>query len=162
MQIPYLAGIGASTDRFDLIDGLPVHALVIHLVVVLLPLCAIGAILCALIPRFSTRFGLLVWLGSAVGLGSAFLAERSGEALARRVGMPVKHEHYGEYVKYYAAALLAVTFIMWLMDRQSGGRRQLSGKILAGLVIVVAGGTLYGVYMAGHSGAVAVWQSVVS
>jgi len=151
----------ASSEPLDLINGLPVHPLVVHAAVVLVPLTALGAILMALIPKFSLRFGILVWIMAAVSVGAAVLAEKSGEEFAKRVGLPSKHAQAGELVKYYALALLAVTMIMWLLDRQSHGRRALSGKILAAIVIFVALAACYGVYLAGDSGARAVWTTIL-
>jgi len=40
----------------DLITGLPVHPLVIHAVVVLVPLAAIGALLVIFIPKFRVTY----------------------------------------------------------------------------------------------------------
>ena len=44
---------------FDTIDGLPVHALVVHAVVVLLPLALLGTIAIAVRPAWRARFGPL-------------------------------------------------------------------------------------------------------
>ncbi|MEY3455578.1 MAG: hypothetical protein RLZZ92_698 [Actinomycetota bacterium] len=45
---------------FDLIFGLPVHPLVVHSAVVLVPIVAIAALVMSYVPSFSRRYGKLV------------------------------------------------------------------------------------------------------
>lgn len=154
-------GLLAAANPFDTINGLPLHPLVVHVPVVLLPLSALGAIIIAFVPRWSSRFGVLVWLGAGVSLAFALLAEKSGEALAQRVGNPKVHAELGEQLKFYAFGLLVVTFILWLVDRR-GNRRTLLTKLLAALVILVALAAIWGTYRAGESGATAVWSKIIA
>ncbi len=70
---------------FDTIFGLPMHALVVHAVVVLLPVAAIGGALVALWPRVRTRFGWLVTLTAVVAAVSVFAAQESGNYLEDKV-----------------------------------------------------------------------------
>ena len=51
----------------DTVAGLPVHPLVVHAAVVLLPLAALGAILMAVWRSFSRRFGVIVVITAGVG-----------------------------------------------------------------------------------------------
>lgn len=57
----------ANAGPFDTTNGLPVHVLVVHVVVVLLPLCGLGAIVIAIIPASSQRLNSTVdsWSGWA-------------------------------------------------------------------------------------------------
>ena len=71
---------------FDLVNGLPVHPLVVHAVVVLVPLTALIAVL-FLVPRFrrSLRWPMVVL--ALVSLASAALAaETRAGRLARASG----------------------------------------------------------------------------
>ncbi len=145
---------------FDTINGLPTHVLVVHVVVVLLPLAALGALAIAAVPRWSARFGVLVWVGALVATGASFVAEESGEKLAARVGLPVEHAEIGEQVKFFAFALFVVTLVLWFYDR-SHDRRALSVKILAGVVAVVALAAIWWAVRAGDTGAAAVWETVI-
>lgn len=149
-----------AASPFDTINGLPVHALVVHAVVVLLPLSAIGAIIIAFVPRWSERFGVLVWIGAFVSTGAAFVAEESGEQLAKRVGFPPVHAELGEQVKYFAFALFVVTLVLWFYDRRTNPRGVL-GKIIAAVVILCALAAIVSAFRTGESGAQAVWQSVI-
>lgn len=81
-----MSAVLAESGLFDLINGLPMHPLVVHAAVVLLPVTALLAIVVALVPRWSRSWGLLVPILAFVSTGAAFLAKESGEALARRVG----------------------------------------------------------------------------
>ena len=57
------------------ISGLPVHALVVHFAVVLLPLAAFGVLTAIYIPRFRRNFAFASVLGTFVGTGAAFVAK---------------------------------------------------------------------------------------
>lgn len=145
---------------FDTINGLPVHVLIVHVVVVLLPLSAIGAIIVACIPRWSRRFGVLVWIGALISLVAAFVAQESGEQLAQRVGVPMQHMDAGMQVKFYAAGLLVVTFILWLLDRKAQKRSPIAA-IVAVLCVIAALAAIWGTFRAGDSGSQAVWEMVI-
>ncbi|MUH44892.1 MAG: cytochrome b5 domain-containing protein, partial [Actinobacteria bacterium] len=94
-----------ETAIFDTAFGLPLHSLVVHAAVVLVPLAAIGAVVMAFSPRFSRRFGALVVVVAIVGFGSSFIAKESGEALARRVGLPAEHAQLGDLMPVFALLL---------------------------------------------------------
>jgi len=59
---------------FDIIGGLPVHPLVVHVVVVLIPLSAVGAILIAARPKSLRLFGAATIVGAGLGTAAAFVA----------------------------------------------------------------------------------------
>ncbi|MPV39164.1 DUF2231 domain-containing protein, partial [Georgenia subflava] len=98
---------------FDLIDGLPLHPLVVHAVVVLLPLAAAGAVAIAVIPPWRRRFGVLVALVATAGTAMVPVATRSGEAFMLRQGAPAgNHQQLGGQMIWYA---LALTVLVWLL-----------------------------------------------
>ena len=70
---------------FDQINGLPVHALVIHAAVVFVPLLALGAVVYGLIPRWRPRIGWAVLLLAILAPATAFVAKESGEELRYRL-----------------------------------------------------------------------------
>ena len=145
-----------GSSLFSTFNGLPLHPLVVHAVVVLLPLSALGAIVVAVVPRWSPTYGPLVWAGAFVSAGAAWVAQESGEALAAKVGVPPIHMEYGEKVKFAAALLFVLVFILWWMDRRTAPR-SLVGKLLAAAVVIVAVGSIAITFLAGDSGAQAVW-----
>ncbi len=147
----------------DTVFGLPVHVLVVHAAVVLLPLVSIGAILVALLPRFSQRFAVLVVVIAWVAVPAAFLAKGSGEQLAERVGLPQPHAELGESLPPFALALAVALLVFWLFDRGIPGNRGRPWwlKGLAVVVILVAVLTTWWTIRVGHSGAEATWSAVV-
>jgi predicted membrane protein DUF2231 len=72
--------VGPSAAIFT-IDKLPAHPLIVHAVVVLLPLSALGGLLMAVSPWLRRRFGVAVLLLAAAGVGAVPLATRTGSEL---------------------------------------------------------------------------------
>jgi hypothetical protein len=142
------------------INGLPAHPLLVHLVVVLLPLTAVGAILVSLWPAAQRKLTFLVPLGAVVGALAVPITTRAGEELADQFGNPPfieQHADYGDQVLPWAAALAVTTVFQWLYLRgnRGGGPR----IVLSLAVIASAVGTAVMVALTGDSGARAVWES---
>jgi uncharacterized membrane protein len=74
------------TPVFDVIAGLPVHALVVHAVVVLLPLMAVVTFVVALRPAWR-RGPVARWVALAdlIVVGIAYVARLSGKNLQARL-----------------------------------------------------------------------------
>jgi cytochrome b involved in lipid metabolism len=154
-----------QTYDFDLISGLPVHPLIDHVVVVFVPLFALLQILIVFRPSLRPSFGLVTLVGLAVSTVSALIAEKSGEALADRVGNPGEHAEAGEQVLKVVAALFIVSAIWWYLESRSSAdskfRKQLvslTGKLSALLAL----GAMVVTFQAGHSGAEATWLNRVN
>jgi len=145
---------------FDTIGGLPVHALVVHASVVLLPLTGLGAVLISLKPAWARRFGIIVVLVGLVALVSTVVAKESGETLAARVGLPEPHAELGDRLPLFAAVLFVLVTILWLIDRGIPGNRRRPVWVmgLAALVVVVSIITIWWTFRVGDSGARAVWE----
>jgi uncharacterized membrane protein len=146
---------------FDTITGLPIHPLVVHAVIVLVPLSALGAIAVALRARWNRRYGWLVVLGALAATGSAFVAKESGEALASRVGLPVEHEQIATWMPWLSGLMLVAVTALWWYDRGGDDRRTTLRTVLAVLTILTAVLALVWAIRAGHSGATAVWKPIV-
>ncbi len=146
---------------FDTITGLPIHPLVVHAVIVLVPLAAIGAIAVALRFDWSRKYGWLVVATAFVATGSAFVAKESGEALAERVGLPVEHADIAKLMPWFSLLLLVLVTALWWYDRGGDGRRSRTRTILAVLTVIAAAIALLWAIRAGHSGATAVWKPII-
>ncbi len=72
---------------FDKIFGLPVHVLVLHSVVVLLPLMALLTIVTAVRPGLRERFTWWVTGANALVFGLTLVAKESGQALQAALGV---------------------------------------------------------------------------
>ncbi|MCX5065584.1 hypothetical protein OOJ91_06780 [Micromonospora lupini] len=154
----------------DTVNGLPLHPLVVHAVVVLLPLAAIGVAALAVRPSWRGRYGWLVVLIAALATAAIPLATSSGEGLERRVGDPGEHAQLGDTLLWFALPLLAAAVALVWLDRrgarpdgETAGSRRVSGPVavvIAVLAVVVAVANLVQVYRVGDSGAKAVWGNV--
>ncbi len=149
---------------------MPLHPLVVHAVVVLGPLAALAGLAFAAVPRWRW---LLRWPLVALALvtaAAAFLATLSGEALLdlRPELEPLvdEHEDYGVLLRNVALGYLLVSaFAAWALGGVSalasgrGARKSRGalGTLAAVLLGVAALGLLVALFLAGDSGARAVW-----
>jgi hypothetical protein len=148
---------------FDTIAGLPVHALVIHVVVVLLPLMSLVTIAVAVRPAWRGA-ALAVVAADFLVLVATFVAKESGEKLqARLSGLPSggevakEHAQQGGLLPLFALALLVAALLVWLARRIKGL------TAVAILLAIVTGVAATGwTVVVGHSGATDVWSSKVS
>jgi uncharacterized membrane protein len=174
----------------DTIGGLPLHPLVIHFVVVLLPIASLGALLTAVWPAVRRRFGWLTVAAAAVATALVPVATISGENLVEGLGgsnpLIDKHQQLGDLMIYWALGLfVAVTALMLLhtaserrsrtpdFDADGGGgdvatatRTKPSAGLTVGLVVAMVAtvglaiGTGVHIYRVGDAGARTVWQDV--
>jgi len=141
------------------INGLPLHALVVHAAVVFGPLSALAGLLYA-VPRWrdTVRWPLVVAV--LIAVGAIWVAYLSGEdvAEANQYGGPLEalletHEERAEVLRllmsgYAAAALLAA----WQHARTGSLR-----VLLTGLVVVLAVLTAIWTILTGDAGAQIAW-----
>jgi uncharacterized membrane protein len=149
---------------FDLIAGLPVHVLIVHLAVVLIPLSAIGAVLIAARPKALRLFGGATVIGATVGVIASVIAELSGNQLAQRVGWPEEHTNYGEIFPFAAIGFLVLLIVFWLFARgvPLNRNRPLWLKVFGAVLIVAAVAITYFTVLTGYSGSKATWSEIVN
>jgi uncharacterized membrane protein len=146
-----------------MINGLPAHALLVHLIVVLAPLTAVLAILCALWPAARRR---LVWLVVALAVvitALTPLTTEAGQWLQQRIGESPAiqtHAELGGTMLYFAIALLvAAVLLAFLHVREMNTA---VSAVIAILVIAACAATIVQVVRIGDSGAQATWGGVVA
>ncbi len=142
-------------------DGLPLHPLLVHAPVVLVPLVATGLVLYVAWPSSRRVLGPILAtlaIGAAI---TAILATEAGEHLAEKLqrGEAAEgHEENGELARLGASVLAVGTTALAALDRFRPDSR-LAGSRLPGIVMVVVGlGTTIAVALAGHSGATLAWE----
>jgi uncharacterized membrane protein len=111
----------------EFITGLPLHPLVVHAVVVMIPLAVLGAIVIAVWPSARHRFGWLVVGAAAIGTALVPVATDSGEKLERRLGenpMINQHQDLGDDLLWFMLPLLAA--VLGLMVLHTMRQRQLA------------------------------------
>ena len=150
---------------FDLITGLPVHPLISHAVVIVVPLAAIGALILTFIPKWRTTYSPLVLIAVLFSPISAFIATQSGEALSERVGLPKSHSTLGDRLAFVVLAF-AIVFSIWLAIERSARVRKKVPKVLQQvikvLVPILAIASLILTVLVGHSGAEASWKDRIA
>jgi uncharacterized membrane protein len=140
---------------FDTVYGLPIHALVVHFAVVILPLAAAAVAVSVYIPRFRAKFAFTSIIGTFIGLGAALVAKLSGEQLSNRVGLPKNHANYGNQLPIVASIFFAFSLLWYFSIRNaSSNQPNAIGHLSALLAVAVLGLT----FITGHSGAEAVWK----
>jgi uncharacterized membrane protein len=155
---------------FDTINGLPVHALVVHAVVVLLPLLSVITVVFVIRPRWRKELPWAI-LGNAAALAAAYVAKESGEKLQDRLstqlGSPVAtwHAHLGASLWYFALAQLVASIVAFLLIRSRSERARTPKPAIAlAIVLTLAAGVAATVwtYRVGDSGAQAVWNDTIA
>jgi hypothetical protein len=153
---------------FDQINGLPVHALVLHAAVIFVPLLAAGAIVYAVVPRFRPRLGWAVALLAIAAPASTFVAKESGEKLYDRLiaqglkgrGAEILSDHmgFGNLTFWFSLALGVVSLIMvFATGRKTSALPKAADIALAVVMVGLAAVSGYYVFKTGDSGATAVW-----
>jgi glucan phosphoethanolaminetransferase (alkaline phosphatase superfamily) len=157
---------------FDKIFGLPVHILVVHAVVVLVPLCAIGAVLMLVSRTWRERLRWPEVVLLTVAAGSAFVAKQSGEALKDHLGSFTnasldRHVTLGTKAPWIVLAFWALT-VAWLVldarrSRPDGPAvSETTVRVLGILAVVAAAGATTWIVLTGDAGSRSLWGNVAS
>jgi hypothetical protein len=151
------------------IIGLPLHPLIVHATVIIVPLTAVGAIAISLIPWARVRYAELVLLAAILAPILTFVTQRAGQDLyeerfagAQLSGAEALEHHVtiGGQLLVWTIGLLVGVVALFLGQRMvtkdhPRGRLVLAiGSVLSiffGLASVVQ------VIRIGHAGATAVW-----
>lgn len=137
------------------ISGLPVHALVVHFAVVVLPVAATALISLIYLPKIKNKYSFITVIGVVLGSAAVLVAKQSGEALSEHIGLPVKHADYGTYLTISAFVLMVLSLAWYKL---SMGRRSRVVTPLGHLTVLAAIAVLVLTFLTGHTGAQAVWE----
>ena len=158
---------------FDYIFGLPMHALVVHAVVVLVPLSVLNALAYAVRPAWRRVLRWPTAAGAVISGVSAFVAAESGEALQRRVTrvragsfdaqLLNNHVEWGDRAKLLCLLFMALTLVaLWFArppDEESP-RGHAFDVLVGTLVVLSAVAAVVTVVLAGHAGSAVVWNDL--
>lgn len=148
---------------------LPLHPLLVHLTVILIPVAALCLVLAALWPAARRRLGLLTPILALLALVAVPITTNAGLWLADRVGQTpllARHEALGLSVLPWVIALFVVAVLHWAWHHWAWHRFGSTARkrwrmpvaILLGIAaVVVAVGTVVTIVQVGESGAAAVW-----
>jgi len=141
--------------------GLPLHPLIIHVVVVLVPLSALGVILLLAFPRFVPNFSLLILILLITSTIAGFIAANSGQALSNRVGYPGNHAQQGERLSKLIL-LFTLLYIIWFVIYRKNIKFKSADNLLkrglSVLLLLAAIASTTFTLIVGHSGAKVTWE----
>jgi len=160
------------------INGLPAHALLVHVVVVLVPVAAVMVVCSALWPAARRRLGVGTPVVAFAALVSVPLATHAGEWLEARVpSTPLvrRHTELGDSLLPWVLVLFVLAAGLWFLQRRAavaggaaGGAAGAATRpgalfvVAAVLSVVAAVGSVVQVVRIGDSGAKAVWSGQVT
>jgi hypothetical protein len=158
---------------FDEIFGLPMHALVIHAVVVLVPLSAVSAVAYVARPAWRRELRWPTAAGAVVSGASAFVAAESGEALQRRVSrvrsgttdfdLLSTHVVWGDRARLFCLLFMVLTLAaLWFArpPEEESPRGHAFEVLIGALVVLAAVAAVVTVVVAGHAGSRVVWHDL--
>jgi uncharacterized membrane protein len=148
----------------ETILGLPLHPLVVHATVVLVPLTALLVILTAVSPRLRAWAGPLPLVGAVISTILAPISTSTGESLEHSLGeskLIEEHAELGDMLIWFCLGMLVVAGATWFLHRRGNVTKGL-GTALAALGVIAGAATMVQVVLIGHSGAKAVWDSQAS
>lgn len=154
-------------------NGLPLHVLLVHFVVIIVPLAALCTVLAAAWPAARRRLGVATPIIALAALVSVPLTTQAGEWLQARVGhteLVAAHAAIGTTLLPWAAATFLVAAVQWAWfryvvapdgryaSRVPGKRPRLAITLLiAAAVAVSTVGSVVSVVVIGESGVRAIW-----
>jgi uncharacterized membrane protein len=156
-------------------NGLPLHPLFVHVVVMLVPVASIVAILGTVWPAARRKFGIVTPILAFVAAASAAITMQAGEYLQEHVTetkLIQAHIHGAEAVPPWMIFMVAALWGQWYWFRSqakrvaAGQAQPMSASLsravtwaLGALVIVSAVGATTIIALVGDAGARAVWES---
>jgi uncharacterized membrane protein len=162
---------------FEEFQGIPMHPLLVHAAVVLLPLQVMAAIAFAVLPRFRRFLGWFVAGVAVAAPAAAFIARLSGLALRDRLirngtsdaGVLARMQEHNDFadLAMYSSIALGVLMLALLVLEVRRARAMADGggsgglNVLMIIVIVLtlgaAGTAGYYIFRTGDSGAKMTW-----
>lgn len=156
------------------INGLPLHILLVHFVVIVVPLAALCTVLAAVWPAAGRRLGVVTPIIALGALIAVPITTAAGEWLLARVGhspLIAAHAALGETLLPWAVATFVVALVQWIWFRffyPADAKQRVSNRslrivitiVLAAAVAVTAVGSVVTVVRIGESGARAVWTGL--
>lgn len=156
------------------LNGLPLHPLIVHFVVVAFPGAAVLLLLSAFWPTARRRLGIITPLLALASLIAVPLAASSGESLEEKVdgsALLETHTELGDTLLPWAIAVFVVAAALWAWQHYvltpdaarphptlNATTRRVVAIVLTVLVLISSIGAIVTTVRIGDSGAKAVWS----
>jgi hypothetical protein len=166
------------------VGGIPAHPLVVHAVVVLLPLAAVGALLVVARPAWRRQLGVWVLLVALAGVAAVPVATQTGEQLEHALGggdeLIAIHEERAETLLLPALVFLVLLAVTVFVGRRADALVRADGPgaahavasdpttlqrvtAITGVLAALAGLAVTGlVVWIGHAGSAAAYAGVTA
>lgn len=145
--------------------GLPLHPLIVHLTVVLIPVVALALIVESVWPRTRRMLRWPTAVGALAAVAVVFVTTRSGDHLSRQ--LPVndlinRHADLGGQLQYFVVglAVAAVVLLVLTSPKLADKRTNVVLVVVCVLSVLVSGAAVVQVVRIGHSGATAAWNGI--
>ena len=153
-------------------NGLPLHPLIVHVVVVFAPLAGLAGILYAAMPRWRWWLRWPMVGCAVIAAGAGVLAAYSGFSLEhqrhlQQLASVRTHQHRGSILRWLLLAFLVPAGLAaWALGGPSavttgwGSREGRTGAVAVGVQVLLVASSLfllYWVFLTGDSGARAIW-----
>jgi hypothetical protein len=157
--------MGDDLDMPEEVSGLPLHVLLVHAVIVLIPIAALLTVLSAVWPAARRRLGIVTPLVGLVTLILVPITTNAGEWLLARVhSTPLIQEHaeIGTSMIWFAVGLFVASVLAWGVPTLLARRSRQSpppwvGVVVAVVAVGLAGASVVQVVRVGEAGSRAVW-----
>lgn len=152
----------------DALGGLPLHPLVVHAAVALIPLSIAGVLSYVFVPRWRSTLRWPLLVVATIAALSVPAAYFSGEPLRDQLGLAEsnavqRHEGFAQQTLIVLFAWWLVVFVLLMRSPSDGpSRRPWPPRWLMALAVVLSLAGLVGIIATGHSGASSVWSPRVS
>ena len=139
--------------------GLPLHPLVVHAAVVLLPLSSLALILLIFVRKWRPHYAWLAVAGVVAGTLATIAGAITGNVFAESVGRPGVHATLGA-VLMWASIVFSISAVLWWFLQYRTRNQETEPRLVSTVGIVtavLAVATLIFTVLVGHSGAEAAW-----
>jgi hypothetical protein len=146
---------------FSTFQGLPLHALVVHATVVLVPLMALLTVLVAVRPRLRVTYAWWTFAADVAVVVLVYVTMESGLAFKKLLGasgnpLVERHEQLGKQLIWFVLAM-AVTALLVALAKDRGGSTSTGATVVTAVAAVLV---LVWVVRIGHTGAEAAWSGL--
>lgn len=146
------------------VAGLPLHSLLVHFTVLVIPAAAACVVLAAVWPAARRRLGVFTPILALVALVAVPLTSQAGQWLVVRVEqtpLVEAHEGIGTSLLPWVIALFVIAVLQWVWYRRNRKPRHPSRPAIAIAIMLVAVvvevGSVATIVRIGDTGAAAVW-----
>lgn len=154
--IPVAIFLQLPMGTWDEFTSLPIHPLVVHFTVVAVPVAAIWLIIAAVKQNVAQKSLVYLWALVVVIMLSLVVAKSSGDSLSAAVGYPQEHADAGNLLLTFSYVLGVLVLGLLFLTRVWPQRKiETVARIVCGVFAVAL---LPITYIAGHTGAEAVWE----